>query len=166
MFYMQGQEIEHADNTFKKIQLKMHMGLIGYGDQGVVLPPFMFKLLPSAEYNITKKIAAYASPGISLGAGFALHFETGLKHGGFTVDYSTNSFIPIVRDEDHEDDDNTIKGPFPSNGNINIGYRFRISEYNLLWFKIGKSISNKGYDEGESLWNGNHIEVRIILPIS
>ncbi len=163
VFYIQGQEVESASVTSKKIQFNFYLSPAAFGSQGVAFPIMMTKFLPSVEYNITKKTSTYASPGITAGVAPAiiLHFETGLAFGGFTVDYSTNSFISLVKD-DEDDDDKPLRKA--SNGNINLGFKFRLKKNGrLLWLKIGKSISEKGFDGVHPIWNGNHAEIRILM---
>ncbi|WP_160114307.1 hypothetical protein [Aquimarina sp. AU119] len=164
VFYMQGQEVRSTEKTSKKFQFNFYLSPAAFGNQGVALPLMMTKLLPSVEYSITKKTSTYASSGITIGiAPFTvLHFETGIAFKGFTVDYSTNAFISLVKEEDDEDDKAKRTA---SNGNINLGFRFRLGKNKgtLLWLKIGKSISGKGFDGVHPIWNGNHAEIRILM---
>ncbi|WP_271784870.1 hypothetical protein [Aquimarina algiphila] len=162
VFYMQGQGAENTDKIPKKVQFSVYYAA-AYGNQGVAIPILLNKLLVNAEYNIIREVPVYASIGFTGGVAplFGTHLETGIAFGRFTVDYSTNSFIGEVWDEEEEEEEERRI----SNGNLNLGFRFSFKKNGrLLWLRIGKSISEKGYDEEvQPIWNGYHAEVRIVL---
>ncbi|WP_438426088.1 hypothetical protein [Aquimarina macrocephali] len=155
-----GQQNYNADQIPKKFNINLAYG-IAYGIQGVSIPPFTYKLSAGVEYAIGKT-SVYALPGLTGGIAPVVffHFEAGINYRFMTIDYSTNSY---------KTQDDEVVRKF-SNENINLGIRIKLNKKKkgdvLLWIKVGKSISEKGYnDEFPLIWDGYNAELRIVYKV-
>ncbi|WP_109436310.1 MULTISPECIES: hypothetical protein [Aquimarina] len=155
-----GQQNYNHDQTPKKFNINLAYG-IAYGIQGISIPPFTYKLSAGVEYTMGKT-SVYALPGLTVGIAPVVffHFETGINYRFMTIDYSTNSY---------KTQDDEIVRKF-SNENINLGIRIKLNKKKkgnvFLWIKVGKSISEKGYNEEfPPIWNGYNAELRIVYKV-